>query len=118
MRTPFILLAGAATLALAAGAAQAQSYSWGNTGTTYFYSPSTTDNYSPSSPPPTVIPETPRPETAPYAVPPAGLMFYQAPDSYGLYRQVPDPAESRYDYRDEHEQSLGQGSGMDVRVGR
>ena len=120
MRKSLMLLAGAAGLALAAGAASAQStYSWGNSGTTYFYSPSTSDTYSPNAPPVAAIPYTASPQVQ-LAPPPADPMFYRAPDSYSVYRETPDPtvSEPTHYYNYDDGENLGQGSGIENGVGR
>ena len=121
MRTSFMLLAGAAGLALSAGVAHAQAtYSWGDSTTTYFYSPGTSDSYSPSAPPAAIPPAQIEAPPVPAQPDPS---FYQAPDSYGIYRRIPryDGAMTferpHYFYADEP-QNLGQGSGIDDRFGR
>lgn len=111
MRKSALLLAGVACLVIAAGTAHAQSVqSWGDSTTTYFYSPGTTDNYAPGGAPPAAIP--PADTQIPIQPDPS---FYQAPDSYGVYRTMPG-YEGALDYdrpyfRADEGDNLGQGSG-------
>ena len=111
MRKTMMLLAGAAGLAIAAGAAHAQSVqSWGDSTTTYFYSPSTSDSYTPGGAPPTAV----SPVEIPVPAQP-DPSFYTAPDSHGIYRETPRyegalSYERPYYYMDEGD-NLGQGSG-------
>jgi len=112
MRKTMMLLAGAAGLAIAAGAAHAQTIqSWGNSTTTYFYSPSTSDSYTPGGAPSAAIPSNEFP--APFVE--QNPSFYRAPDSYGVNQQTPGyngtiSYDRPYYYMNEGD-NLGQGSG-------